>query len=135
MAAVGWFREVLDGLVHPVRAVLNTNLVVPAQGFEPWTIGLKDRCSAKLSYAGTASIRIRSGLEMGLTGSRRQPRSTAVVQQKGQRAARPRPDPWGYRMTKNRAAPKERPDRLVIYPRASLGVHRCGGHLEADTRC
>jgi hypothetical protein len=25
---------------------------VPAQGFEPWTIGLKDRCSAKLSYAG-----------------------------------------------------------------------------------
>jgi hypothetical protein len=26
--------------------------VVPAQGFEPWTIGLKDRCSAKLSYAG-----------------------------------------------------------------------------------
>jgi hypothetical protein len=28
--------------------------MVPAQGFEPWTIGLKDRCSAKLSYAGTA---------------------------------------------------------------------------------
>jgi hypothetical protein len=27
-------------------------LKVPAQGFEPWTIGLKDRCSAKLSYAG-----------------------------------------------------------------------------------
>jgi hypothetical protein len=27
-------------------------LLVPAQGFEPWTIGLKDRCSAKLSYAG-----------------------------------------------------------------------------------
>jgi hypothetical protein len=27
---------------------------VPAQGFEPWTIGLKDRCSAKLSYAGVA---------------------------------------------------------------------------------
>jgi hypothetical protein len=26
--------------------------LVPAQGFEPWTIGLKDRCSAKLSYAG-----------------------------------------------------------------------------------
>jgi hypothetical protein len=28
--------------------------LVPAQGFEPWTIGLKDRCSAKLSYAGVA---------------------------------------------------------------------------------
>ena len=26
---------------------------MPAQGFEPWTIGLKDRCSAKLSYAGS----------------------------------------------------------------------------------
>jgi hypothetical protein len=29
---------------------------VPAQGFEPWTIGLKDRCSAKLSYAGCIQI-------------------------------------------------------------------------------
>ena len=28
------------------------SILVPAQGFEPWTIGLKDRCSAKLSYAG-----------------------------------------------------------------------------------
>ena len=26
--------------------------LVPATGFEPATIGLKDRCSAKLSYAG-----------------------------------------------------------------------------------
>ena len=26
--------------------------LVPARGFEPRTIGLKDRCSAKLSYAG-----------------------------------------------------------------------------------
>ena len=30
--------------------------MVPAQGFEPWTIGLKDRCSAKLSYAGVRTI-------------------------------------------------------------------------------
>jgi hypothetical protein len=28
--------------------------MVPAQGFEPWTLGLKGRCSARLSYAGTA---------------------------------------------------------------------------------
>jgi hypothetical protein len=26
--------------------------LVPATGFEPATLGLKDRCSAKLSYAG-----------------------------------------------------------------------------------
>src|SRR4030081_2349707 len=25
---------------------------VPAQGFEPWTLGLKGRCSARLSYTG-----------------------------------------------------------------------------------
>jgi hypothetical protein len=35
------------------------NSMVPAQGFEPWTIGLKDRCSAKLSYAGYALFRIQ----------------------------------------------------------------------------
>src|SRR5581483_8227504 len=26
--------------------------LVPAQGFEPWTLGLKGRCSARLSYTG-----------------------------------------------------------------------------------
>jgi hypothetical protein len=39
------------------RRKLNpTSDLVPAQGFEPWTIGLKDRCSAKLSYAGNSEI-------------------------------------------------------------------------------
>jgi hypothetical protein len=33
---------------------LNRTVVVPAQGFEPWTLGLKGRCSARLSYTGTA---------------------------------------------------------------------------------
>jgi hypothetical protein len=47
---------------------------VPAQGFEPWTIGLKDRCSAKLSYAGMASIQIRIRPETGPAGQRPQPR-------------------------------------------------------------
>ena len=28
-------------------------ILVPARGLEPRTIGLKDRCSAKLSYAGS----------------------------------------------------------------------------------
>jgi hypothetical protein len=37
---------------------------VPAQGFEPWTIGLKDRCSAKLSYAGGVRILPVRGLRM-----------------------------------------------------------------------
>jgi hypothetical protein len=35
-----------------VKSLAENNQKVPAQGFEPWTIGLKDRCSAKLSYAG-----------------------------------------------------------------------------------
>jgi hypothetical protein len=39
------------GVTEPISGKLSADLV-PAQGFEPWTIGLKDRCSAKLSYAG-----------------------------------------------------------------------------------
>jgi hypothetical protein len=47
--AIRW-QYILDVVDH---AEPNPNsILVPAQGFEPWTIGLKDRCSAKLSYAG-----------------------------------------------------------------------------------
>jgi hypothetical protein len=33
-----------EGLLGPISRTC-TKQVVPAQGFEPWTIGLKDRCS------------------------------------------------------------------------------------------
>src|SRR6266852_7393109 len=48
--------------------------VVPARGLEPRTLGLKDRCSTRLSYAGMASIRIRIRPATGPTSSRQQPR-------------------------------------------------------------
>ncbi len=41
-----------EGLLSRFSRTITIFLLVPAQGFEPWTIGLKDRCSAKLSYAG-----------------------------------------------------------------------------------
>ena len=47
--------------------------MMPARGLEPRTLGLKDRCSTRLSYAGMASIRIRIRPETGPTGLRQQP--------------------------------------------------------------
>ena len=45
--------------------------MVPAQGFEPWTLGLKGRCSARLSYTGGSGpgyLAIRGGGQ-GRTGA------------------------------------------------------------------
>jgi hypothetical protein len=47
--AMRWLYAI--DVTQPISGKLSSYLV-PAQGFEPWTIGLKDRCSAKLSYAG-----------------------------------------------------------------------------------
>ena len=37
--------------------------VVPAQGFEPWTFGLKDRCSNQAELRRLASNRIQFGYQ------------------------------------------------------------------------
>ena len=54
-------RLLLHALLHSARRLVRASgrsagfvfkKLVPAQGFEPWTVGLKVRRSAKLSYAG-----------------------------------------------------------------------------------
>lgn len=51
-------------------------MVVPARGFEPRTLGLKGRCSARLSYTGAGQIEFKFRLFVDLPGCQRRPLTT-----------------------------------------------------------
>jgi hypothetical protein len=53
------YTQLIGNMVVRAAQLVDLNLtrlnliLVPARGLEPRTLGLKDRCSTRLSYAGT----------------------------------------------------------------------------------
>src|SRR6266571_6535030 len=104
--------------------------LVPARGLEPRTLGLKDRCSTRLSYAGMASIRIRIRPETGPTGSRQQPR----LQQLYSKTSLSSPDQYPVHGVGGFLAERRHHVTVNVHRGRDVGVsERLHDHARADT--